>query len=156
VSVVERAPLLAGPAALASFWLPWFEGHGVLTGERYNGYDMLQFGAWLQSAGLEAGANVALETARVLAIGIVVAGFWLTVLAVRHDDHLLARCGGWYLSFAAVALAGASLYWEGPAVPQPGVTLLGAAAWLWASPSISRVLRRGVPRREGVSLSPGH
>ena len=117
IPVAGRPPLAlaAGPLALAGFFQPWFEGRGLLAGEQYSGYNVLQFSAWLQAADPGATELVALWAARLLTVGVVVAGLWLTVLAPAMRDHWLYRLSGCYLVVAAVVLLGAGAAWQGVA-----------------------------------------
>ena len=128
--------LFAGPLVLAGFFLPWFEGHGVLAGERYNGYDLLQFGAWLQEAGIGSRAELGLQVGRVLAVGLFVSGLWLTFLGLVMREHRLYAIAGWYVFASALLLTVASIAWHAYPVPLPGVLALICAAVLWMLPGL--------------------
>jgi hypothetical protein len=131
---LSALPLLAGPLALVGFFLPWFEGTGLLAGERYNGYNALQFGAWLQDAGLSGTQELVLHVGRAFAVGIVVASIWLAITAPRMRDHAFYAISGWYLVAAAIALVVAGFAWQGGIVPQPGLATILAAALCWLAP----------------------
>jgi hypothetical protein len=128
-----RFALLSGPLTVLGFFLPWFEGHGLLSGESYSGYELLQLGAWLQDAGLGTATNVGLLVARVVAVGLVIAGLWLTLLAPRGRGHILYVVAGWYVVGAAAVLMVATFAWNGHPVPSVGVAAVTAAAgvWIW-------------------------
>jgi hypothetical protein len=140
--ILHALPLLAGPLALAGFFLPWFEGTGLLAGERYNGYNALQFGAWLQHAGLSGPQELALQVGRGVAVGIIVAAIWLTITAPRMRDHAFYAIAGWYLVAAAITLVVAGFSWQGGAVPQPGLATILAAALCWLAPGIRAAAQR--------------
>lgn len=129
--------MAAGPLAIAGFFLPWFEGRGPLSGRRYDGYDLLQFGAWLHGADLSPAADLLLEAARLLAVGIVVSGLWLTLLGPRRRGHPLRTAAGAYLVGAATVLWTASAAWHGSLLPLPGTGLVAAGAAVFLASAAS-------------------
>ena len=127
------ARVLAGPMVLAGFFLPWVNGHGVLVGERYGGYDIVRLAGYLQGAELTTVEHTALTLARIALVGMVAAALWLTALAARWHASRLHSASGWYIVASAVAVAASVAWWDGLSTA-PGMLLVvgGAAAWIGA------------------------
>ncbi|MGD9933905.1 MAG: hypothetical protein AB7T37_09305 [Dehalococcoidia bacterium] len=125
------ARMAAGPMVLAGFFLPWVNGHGVLVGERYSGYDVVRLAGYLQRADLTPGEQVALTLSRIALVGMVAAALWLTALAPRWQASRLHRASGWYIVAAGAAIASSVAWWDGLSTA-PGMLLVagGAAAWV--------------------------
>lgn len=133
VRLQTAARLVAGPMVLAGFFLPWIDGHGVLAGERYSGYDIVRLAGYLQSAELTAAEHVALTVARVALVGMVAAALWLTALAPRWHTSRLHSVSGWYLVTTGIVVVAGVAWWDGFS-RAPGMLLVavGAAAWVAA------------------------
>ena len=127
------ARMVAGPMVLGGFFLPWINGHGVLAGERYSGYDIVRLAGYLQGADLAAAEDVALTVARIALVGMVAAALWLTALAPRWHTTRLHEVSGWYIVAGGVAVSAAVAWWDGFS-GAPGMLLVmgGAVAWVAA------------------------
>ncbi|MBI2764778.1 MAG: hypothetical protein HYX53_02575 [Chloroflexi bacterium] len=120
--------LLAGPLALAAFFLPWGRGPGPLAATEFSGYSLVGFAGRLQVLELSPGERAAVLAFRLLVLGLAVAGAWQTVLAPRWRSRALYRWSAWYLAVMAVGMVALRTWVGGVGVPPPGVALLVAAA----------------------------
>lgn len=141
------ARCLAGPLALAAFFLPWAEGKGALGGHTFSGYDLVRFTANLQGLALSWVEGGALWAVRIAIVLVPVAATWLTLLAPRATRHPLCRASLLYLvAFSVVAIA-MGLARSGVTAPPAGLALLAVAA---ALASVSGLLRSaGAPSPPG-------
>jgi len=120
--------LMAGPLALAGFFLPWASGPGVLAGTEFTGFTLVGFAGRLQALELSPAAGGALLAIRLSLLGVAVAAVWQLLLAPAHWRHAGYAVSGWYLAAAAFALAVIGFARSGLAVPPVGLALVCAAA----------------------------
>ena len=79
--------MLAGPSALAGFFLPWAHVHGPLAATRFSGFTLVGFAGRLQLLDLSPSQSAALVVARCCVLGVAVAATWQTLLAPAHRWH---------------------------------------------------------------------
>jgi hypothetical protein len=136
------ARLMAGPLALAAFFLPWGGGPGPLAATEFSGYSLVGFAGRLQILELSAGERAAVLAFRLLVLGVAVAGAWQTVLAPRWRSQPLYRWSAWYLAAMAAGMVALGAWVGGSMVPPAGVALLAVAAVCAMGPRV----RWGRPR----------
>jgi len=131
-----------GPLAVAGFFLPWAAGPGPLAAVTFSGYSLVGFAGRLQALDLAPQHAAALWAVRLLVLGVLVAGSWLTLLAPAHRWHPAYRCSGWYLAAAATMalLIGAGR--SGVVRPSPGLALVATSAALFVAAELAPIARR--------------
>ncbi len=128
-----------GPLALAGFFLPWAHGPGVLAANEFTGFMLVGFAGRLQQLDLSLTVGGGLWLARLVILGVAIAGAWQTLLAPMHRWHLGYAISGWYLvGFAALGCV-VGVAKSGVVMPPPGLALVLAAGVLflvsrWATP----------------------
>jgi hypothetical protein len=129
-----------GPLALAGFLLPWGHGDGTLAAVEFTGFSLVRFTGHVQAAGIDGTTTGAAFAGRILTMAVAVAAAWQTVLAPWARWHFAYRWSGWYLVFAAAALAVTGLVRSGFVMPPPGLACVvaGGAAYLLGRDSARR------------------
>ncbi|MCC6388191.1 MAG: hypothetical protein IT302_12515 [Dehalococcoidia bacterium] len=122
--------LLAGPLALAAFFLPWGTGPGPLAATEFTGLGLVGFAGRLQVLELGTAGHGLLLAVRLLVLGVAIAAAWRTVLAIADPRHRLYGWSGGYLAASACAVLALRLAISGLAMPPGGLALLLAAAML--------------------------
>ena len=142
--------MVAGPAVLAGYFLPWIRGSGVLAGQSFSGLDLVRLGDVLPLLVEVPGGNPAVLVLRVAAVGVVVAAVWLTLLAPAHRWHVAYAASGWYLVATLLLLLWVHIDRQQAAWPPSG-----AMAWLAGVACFvaSEVLGR-VPRHRARASNP--
>jgi hypothetical protein len=130
-----------GPLALAGFFLPWTHGVGPLAGSEFSGFRLVGFAGRLQALDLTPSQGGVLWSARLLMLGVAIAGAWLTLLAHGHRRHIAYRASGWYLVAWAAALLAFGAFRAGLTVPPLGLVLLALGAALFATLELGRLRR---------------
>jgi hypothetical protein len=120
--------LVAGPLALAGFFLPWTDGPGLLVSATFTGFSLLRFTGDLQGLDLSFAAGGGLWLARLALVGVPVAAAWQLVLAPGFQWHPGYRISGWYLAAFTTLALGIGLWRVGLTMPRPGLALLAAGA----------------------------
>ena len=133
--------LLAGPLALAAFFLPWGTGPGPLAATEFSGLGLVGFAGRLQVLDLGPAGHGALLVVRVLVLGVAIAAAWRTVLAIADPGHRLYRWSGAYLAGAACVVLALRLAISGATMPPAGLMLLILAAVLIAAGRAARGVR---------------
>lgn len=125
-------PWLAGPLALGGFFLPWAHGSGLLTGATFTGFSLVRFTGDLQGLQLSWFEGGALWAARLVILGVPIAGAWQTLLAPRWRWHPAYALSGWYLVVFVLVAVVVGLVRSGVAVPPLGLGLefVGAGVFL--------------------------
>lgn len=130
---VAVARMCVGPLALAGFFLPWAHGPGPLAATQFTGYQLVGYAGRLQALDLSLAAGGGLWLARLVVLGVAVAGVWQLVLAPAHRWHPLYAFSGWYLVAMAVVALGLGVARAGVVVPPWGLALLAAAGVVFAA-----------------------
>jgi len=133
--------LLAGPLALAAFFLPWGTGPGPLAATEFTGLGLVGFAGRLQVLELGPAGHGLLLAARMLVLGVAIAAAWRTVLAVADPRHRLYGWSGGYLAAAACAVLALRLMISGVAMPPGGLALLLVAGGLICGEPAARGVR---------------
>jgi len=115
--------VLAGPAVLVGYFLPWLRGSGPLTGEAFSGFDLVRLAGVLPLLMAAPGGGPALLVLRMAIVAVVVAAVWLTLLAPAHRWHVAYAASGWYLVLALLALLAVHLDREGMTWPPAGALI---------------------------------
>lgn len=139
------ARLLAGPLALAAFFLPWGAGPGLFAANDFSGFALVAFTGRLQTLDLPIAGEGILLAVRLLVLGVAIAATWRMLLSVLAPAHRLhGWSGGYIVAATAVALA-ARIAISGADAPPVGLALLlASAALVLAEPAMGgagRLLR---------------
>ena len=133
VALRSLPPLLAGPLAVAGFFLPWAHGSGLLTGATFTGFSLVRFTGDVQGLELSWFEGGAIWAARTAILAVPIAGAWQALLAWRWRWHPAFALSGWFLVLFALAALGAGLVRSGVILPPAGLALefLAAGGFLW-------------------------
>lgn len=142
--------VVAGPAVLAGYFLPWLHGSGVLAGQTFSGFDLVRLGDVLPLLVEVPGGEPVVRALRVASVGVVVAAAWLTLLAPAHRWHVAYAISGWYLVATLLLLLWVHIDREGTSLPPAGALtwIAGVACFLTAE------VLGSVPRRRARASSP--
>ena len=135
-SLVVAARLAVAPLALLAFFLPWVEGPGVLRGQTFSGYELLDAATVVQAAGIDGSTTAWATLARVVLVAfavVAVSNGMLAVLAPRSRAH--AATGWTLVALTAAALAAAT--WQ-TGMPRVGLWIALAAVCFFAATQARR------------------
>lgn len=125
--IADAARLSVGPLALVAFFLPWAHGPGPLAATSFTGFTLVGFAGRLQALDLGLIEGGLLWLARLVILGVAVAGVWQAVLAPWNQRHAAYPISGWYIAAFALAMLAVGGARTGIAVPPAGLLLLAVA-----------------------------
>jgi hypothetical protein len=144
---LDHGRMLAGPLLLLGLWLPWVEGSGLLAGEQYNAYELMQLSAWLGAAEPTRLEWLAYAAFRFAMGGAFMSAMLLCFFGATDPGHCVFRAAAIYsvLTLAggiAMTIATRGVF----AVPAFGVLAVAASVALLLAPAAARITRLGDAR----------
>ena len=147
--------LAAGPLALAGFFLPWAHGPGAFAATEFTGFTLVGFAGRLQALDLSVLQGGVLWAARLVILGVAIAGTWQTLLAPGHRTHFAYPVSGWYLAVAAGVLSFAGLARSGLELPPLGLALVVAGGVCFLASTIGARESRKTLSRDALRIEDG-